>query len=126
MHDAPASDVRRSVFRRAPHVKPYRQFKRFLRGDSRSLATSIAAQLAPRVDALARDLLGEPRARNGRTWRYGHRGSLVLHVAGERVGRWFSFEENKGGDALDLIAFARRESLRDALAFARGWLGGRQ
>lgn len=126
MHDALASDVRRSAIRRPSHVKPYRQFKRFLRGDNRSLARSIAQQLTPRVETLARELLGEPRARNGRTWRFGHRGSLVLDVAGERAGRWFSFEENKGGDALDLIAFARRESLRDALAFARAWLGGRQ
>lgn len=103
MIDASASDGRRVPLCRPPHVKPYRQFKRFLCGDNRSLATSVARELTPRVEVLARELLGEPCAKSGRTWRFGHRGSLVLHVAGPRQGRRFSFEENKGGDPLDIV-----------------------
>ncbi|MBL9096084.1 MAG: hypothetical protein JNK07_04090 [Alphaproteobacteria bacterium] len=56
-------------------------------------------------------------------WRFGARRSLLINVAGERRGRWYSFEEQRGGDALDLVAWVRRVETRDALSWARQWLG---
>jgi hypothetical protein len=79
LHDASASGVRPCVSRRpAPHVKPYANFKRYLRGDRRSLANGIAQQLTPKIAELARALSGEPKASNRSTWRFGRRGSLAL------------------------------------------------
>jgi len=109
---------------RLSHVRPYDQFTRWLRSGNASMARTVAQRLAARITSLAEDLLGQPGLKNARTWRYGRRGSLSINVAGPRQGHWFSFEENKGGDALDLVAFVRGDSLRDALAFARAWLGG--
>ena len=89
-----------------------------------SAATDIARRLADRIDPLTRDILGEPTLKRPRAWRWGAHQSLIVHVAGERRGRWHSFEENRGGDALDLVAWTLRMNLRDALAWARVWLGG--
>ena len=68
--------------------------------------------------------MGEPRLKTQAQWRWGAHGSLAVTVAGDRRGRWYSFEENRGGDALDLIAWQRGCDLKAALAWARIWLGG--
>jgi putative DNA primase/helicase len=86
-------------------------------------AREIAQALAARMHALAPALLGEPSATRGRMWRWGNRGSMAVHMEGVGRGRWYSFEEGHGGDALDLIAWARGCNLRDAIAWARDWLG---
>jgi putative DNA primase/helicase len=88
-----------------------------------SLAHLTARRLEPHIENLARSLLGEPTWKSPRVWRFGRKGSLSVHVAGPRRGRWYSFEHNQGGDALDLIAFTRKQSLATALANARAWLG---
>ena len=75
------------------------------------------AALMPDV-ALA--LLGEPNARmsTASEFRYGRRGSLVVHVGGERAGRWHDFEVGEGGGVLDLVV---RERGCDRAGAAR-WL----
>lgn len=88
-----------------------------------SVAHDVAVRLRPRIADLAQDLIGQPQVRGRNVWRFGAKGSLVVNVAGTRAGRWYSFEEGRGGDALDLIAWARRTSLSDAIGFARSWIG---
>ena len=75
----------------------------------------------PRIaDPVARALLGEPNARASTACelRYGRRGSLVVHVAGERAGTWTDFEASEGGGVL---AFIKRELGTDAGGALR-WL----
>lgn len=91
-----------------------------------SRAHEVAGRLGSRIEALALDLLGQPAVKSARMWRFGRKGSLVVNVGGQRAGRWYSFEAGQGGDALDLIAWVRQTNVRQALAFARAWLGGTQ
>ena len=68
---------------------------------------------------VARALLGEPNARmsTAHELRYGRKGSLAVHVGGERAGTWRDFEAGEGGGVLDLVT---RE--RGSRAAAVAWL----
>ena len=47
----------------------------------------------PRIlQAVALALLGDPTQQRRGEWRYGRRGSLVVHVDGDRAGTWYDFE----------------------------------
>jgi hypothetical protein len=89
----------------------------------------LKALLLDRIDALIGVLnLPEPaagtrRSAGSRELRFGHKGSLVIHVAGRRAGSWRSFEDGVGGDLIALIAWARGISQGEAIAWAKGWLG---
>ncbi len=76
---------------------------------------------------VARVLLGEPNARlsNARELRYGRRGSLAVHVGGERAGTWRDYEAGEGGGVLALVVRERGGSEREALAWLResGFIG---
>ncbi|WP_245185933.1 DUF7146 domain-containing protein [Falsiroseomonas frigidaquae] len=91
-------------------------------------AAAIADMLAQRVEDLARDLLPNGR-RDGAEWRCGslagERGqSLAVRIHGERRGVWCDFASGQRGDALDLVAASRfGGDKREALRWARGWLG---
>ena len=71
---------------------------------TRSNGLAVRAMTARRIDwsAISGDvalaLLGEPNARLStvREWRYGRRGSLAVHVAGDRAGTWRDFESLLG------------------------------
>ena len=67
----------------------------------------------------ARALLGEPNARmsTARELRYGTRGSLAVHVAGDRAGTWHDFEAGEGGGVLDLVRHVRQCDKAAALAW---------
>ena len=69
---------------------------------------------------VARALLGEPTSRSTREWRYGNKGSLAVHVDGERGGTWRDFEEDEGGGVLALVEHVRRCTRREALDWLRG------
>ena len=73
------------------------------------------ARLMPDV---ARRLLGEPPRKTAREWRYGRKGSLVVHVGDSRVGSWHDFEADEGGGVLALI----RHKLACDQAGALRWL----
>jgi putative DNA primase/helicase len=86
-------------------------------------AAAVARALATRIETVALALLGRPTSKRGTQWRWGRRGSIAVHIYGDQQGRWYSFEEARGGDALDLVAFATGEPLRCALGWARSFLG---
>lgn len=96
------------------------------RDDSRDELPSpqeLARRLADSIEALAIDMLGPPALKQGSRWRWGTHGSLLLNIKGPRKGRWFSFEEGRGGDALDLIVRGRGLDFKAAMKCAREWLG---
>ena len=68
------------------------------------------AALLPDV---ARRLLGAPRI-GADEWRYGRRGSLVLHPA---RGTWHDFEADAGGGVLDLVQHVNGCDKAGALAW---------
>lgn len=90
---------------------------------NRNSARDLAARLAKNIETLAHELLGEPSLRSARALRWGTHASLVVNIQGPRRGRWYSFEDMRGGDALDLIVRQRGGDLRQAMAWARTWLG---
>ena len=80
------------------------------------------------MPVVAEALLGEPNARmsTARELRYGARGSLAVHVGGERAGTWRDHEAGEGGGVLDLVT-RERGSRAAALAWleAEGFIGQR-
>jgi hypothetical protein len=84
----------------------------------------LKEQLASRMADMAVQLLGNPTSRSGREWRWGQHGSLSVEIAGANVGRYFDHETVQGGGPIDLIMHARRCSFRDAVNWARAFVGG--
>lgn len=90
-------------------------------------AQEIARALSTRIEALARDLL--PAAKlHGQLLRCGGVDgaageSLAVNLRGPRAGRWCDYATGEHGDALDLIRAVRRCDTREAIVWARAWLG---
>jgi hypothetical protein len=85
----------------------------------------LRAALSRRAADLALHLLGEPnRVLSVKSqWRYGKNGSLCINTAGNRAGLWFDHENDEGSDQFGLIMRERRCEFREAVAFARMFLG---
>lgn len=90
-------------------------------------AQEVARALAGRMEALARDLL--PGAKmHGQLLRAGGVDgapgqSLAVNLRGPRAGRWADYATGEYGDALDLVRAVRRCDTREAIVWARAWLG---
>ena len=65
----------------------------------------IATDWPELLPDVARRLLGEPTRteHGGDTWRYGTRGSLAVHVGGDRRGTWRDHEADASGGTLALV-----------------------
>lgn len=85
---------------------------------------TITAMLQDRVESLAPVLLPDGR-RDGIDWREGRRGSRSIRLSGTYRGVFRDFESGeKGCDMLQAIAdLLCNGNLRDAIAWARSWLG---
>ena len=66
------------------------------------------------IDAVTRELLGEPSASNARELRYGRRGSLSVQLD---KGAWFDHEKDEGGGVIELVMRERSCSWGEALAW---------
>ena len=77
---------------------------------------------------VAEALLGEPnrRASTRTTRRYGAKGSLAVHVAGQRAGTWRDHEAGQGGGVVALVRHIRGGENGDAIAWlqASGIIAG--
>ncbi|WP_428484908.1 DUF7146 domain-containing protein [Rhodopila sp.] len=84
--------------------------------------------LAARAPELVGRLLPDGR-REGHEWVHASlngtsRRSLSVHLTGRKAGVWSDFASGDAGDALDLVAaVVCAGKLRDAIAWARAWLG---
>ena len=92
-------------------------------------AGEVAQRLADCIDFLVRELLPCAR-RAGSYWVVGNTagdpgGSLYVHRAGSKLGRWADCASGQFGDALDLIncALYGDSDLRAAMNWAVAWLG---
>ena len=88
-------------------------------------ASEISAKLADRIEDLAEMLVGEaPTFRSRNTIRFYAKGGLAVTTAGRERGLWCSHGDGGiGGDALDLVKHLRACSMKEAIAWARDWLG---
>ncbi|NKE45149.1 hypothetical protein HB662_10190 [Roseomonas frigidaquae] len=86
-------------------------------------ASAVAVMLAERMPDLVSDVIGEPSQRGREEWRFRRKGSLAVVVAGPKRGAWQDHEAGEGGDALALVAHARREPMGAAYGWALAWLG---
>ena len=95
---------------------------RYERIDIAALRSDLNAQ----AEEVTRHYLGEPKHRQGGTWRYGsNQGSLVVTVRGSRQGWWRDFQTQEGGDMLRLIQHALGDSdFKTVLIEATRFLGG--
>jgi len=84
----------------------------------------LRAALRVNAAEVAEHLLGPPSYRSRAEWRWGRKGSFALAIAGPKAGLWHDHESGTGGDILDLIRRERRCDFRDAVAWARDFLGG--
>jgi hypothetical protein len=80
--------------------------------------------LGKNIEILAEDLLGTPSLKGRTSWRWGTLGSFIVNTQGPRRGRWYSFEDGCGGDALDLVKRHHGGDVKAAMRWAREWLGG--
>ena len=62
---------------------------------------AINAALTADPETTYRAILGEPKKRLGKEWRYGN--GLVVTIRGGNAGKWYSFTEGKGGGPLQAI-----------------------
>lgn len=86
----------------------------------------IRADLNAQVESVTRHYLGEPKSRQGHTWRFGrHQGSLVVTIDGDKKGLWHDFQTQAGGDMLGLIKTITNPSdFKALLQEAMRFLGG--
>lgn len=87
----------------------------------------LVRMLAARMEHLAPELLPAAR-REGNLLRVGSIDgeagkSLAVYLRGPRAGHWTDYASGEHGDALDLVRATRHCTTREALAWARGWLG---
>ena len=80
----------------------------------------IKTDWPPLMPDVARRLLGDPQKKTAREWRYGRKGSLVVHIEGEHPGTWHDFESDTGGGVLGLVQRERRCDQAAALAWLTG------
>ena len=91
-------------------------------------AGDVASLLADRIVDLVHELLPNGH-REGAEWRVGSvQGetgkSLGVHLSGAKAAVWRDFASAEGGDGLDLVQAAKGfATKREAIAWAKGWLG---
>ncbi len=86
--------------------------------------TNIAAALTTRAAEVARALLGEPNRplSSKREFRFGRKGSLAVVTQGTKAGSWYDYENDVGGDLLDLIRREHNGSFRTAIQYAHRFI----
>jgi putative DNA primase/helicase len=90
-----------------------------------SNALALSEALSARAGDIAQRLLGDPNraASSRRELRFGNRGSLAVITAGPKRGYWYDYEQQQGGDLLELIRREQRCSFPEALEIAQDLTG---
>jgi hypothetical protein len=86
---------------------------------------AVRAALSARVIDVVTELLGEPNPKlsSKSELRFGRKGSLVVKIAGAKVGAWFDHENGVGGDLLSLIRQRLGGTFQDAIEYSRQIIG---
>jgi len=91
-------------------------------------AHDISHRLADSAEYIVEKLLGEPKKKSGREWRYGsNQGSLIITMQGDKRGFWYDHQTGEGGHLMSLIAkqygHTAKEDFRKTLDVAADLLG---
>jgi conjugative transfer relaxase protein TraI len=91
-------------------------------------AKDISNRLIESAEYIVEKLLGEPKKKLGREWRYGsNKGSLIITMQGDKRGFWYDHQTGEGGHLISLIAkqygYLSKEEFRKTLDMAARLLG---
>ena len=85
----------------------------------------LRSEVKFKTEAIARDLLGEPNKHlsNGKTLCFGEHGKIAVRISGERMGSWFDFSSDKGGDMFALVQDRQGCDFKGAAEYLRQSVG---
>lgn len=84
----------------------------------------IAEMLRDRVEDFAEHVIGErPSQRSRNEIRFYKDGKIRVKLAGPKRGRFTNFADGRFGDMVDLYMWKTGASRRDAIEYAKSWLG---
>src|SRR5262249_56741123 len=75
----------------------------------------LRAELAARAENAAQRLLGQPTGRSRGALRFGRKGSVEVIVSGPKAGLWHDYENQVGGEPVDLSGRRHRCELSRAV-----------
>jgi len=79
-------------------------------------AKFIQQALATEAETVATTLLGKPKRRSGTALLFGkNKGSLHVHISGEKQGFWYDFQTGDGGNLIQLIQQVQQCDFKEAL-----------
>ncbi len=90
-----------------------------------SEAERLRSEVKYKSEAIARDLLGEPNKSlsNRTTLRFGGHGRVAVGISGERMGSWYDFARDKGGDMFSLVQDKQGCDFKGAAEYLRRSVG---
>lgn len=92
--------------------------------DYRDFYKELNNKLTQNIHSLVTALLGIPQHKSGGQWRYGKKLNLLIHIGeGERKGRFYDFETQESGDALELIKRCTNLTGKELVVWARNFIG---
>ena len=88
-------------------------------------AERLRSEVKYKTEAIARGLLGEPNKQlsDGKTLRFGEHGKIAVRISGERMGSWFDFSADKGGDMFALVQDKQGCDFKGAAEYLRQSVG---
>ncbi|MDA9163616.1 AAA family ATPase [Rickettsiaceae bacterium] len=78
-----------------------------------------------KAEIIARNLLGDPNKSlsDRKTLRFGEHGKIAVRISGDRVGNWFDFSADKGGDMFALVQDRQGCDFKGAAEYLRKSVG---
>ena len=85
----------------------------------------LRSEVKFKAEQIVKDLLGgaNKSLSNGRTLRFGEKGSLAVRISGERAGHWYDFSADKGGDLFTLVQDKQACDFKEAAEYLRKVVG---
>lgn len=103
-----------NTFKRLP---PYQALPPF-----HKTSHDIVRDLNDHIQDIAIHFLGQPSQKSLREWRYGSKGSISLHIAGQKQGLYANFETGESGNVIKFIADHLQVNKKDAFKWGINYL----
>jgi 5S rRNA maturation endonuclease (ribonuclease M5) len=84
---------------------------------------NLHESLKERIVELSQTLLGDPSSRSAYQYRFGRKGSISVMVSGSNQGLYSNFESGVHGGAIKMIEEKLQLSSKEAIGWAKDWLG---
>ena len=85
----------------------------------------LRSEVKFKTESIACDLLGEPNKTlsNGRHLRFGEHGKISVGISGEKLGSWYDFSADKGGDMFALVQDTQKCDFKESVEYLRRSVG---